>query len=160
MLPSRIDLSPELRTKIGSFLNPYLASVIDLQCQFRQAHWNVKGPNFIALHKLFEEMGDDFVEHADTIAERITSLGGTAEGTIQVVATHTMLNAYSLQITSGRDHVESLANQVALLGKYTRHAIEEANELGDADTADLLTGLSRDLDKKLWFLESHLHESR
>lgn len=126
----------------------------------KQAHWNVKGPNFIALHKLFDEFSDEVGEHVDTTAERVTALGGIAEGTLQAVSKRTSLAAYSLTLTEGRGHVDALATAIAAVGKAVRLAIDESASLGDADTADLFTGVSRDLDKQLWFLESHLQAER
>src|ERR1019366_667530 len=92
----------------------------------------------------------------DTVAERIVALGGIAEGTIGAVGKRTKLPAYPVNITSGRDHVEALSTALAAVGKSVRAAIDRATELGDADTADLFTGASRDIDKKLWFVEAHL----
>lgn len=90
------------------------------------------------------------------MAERIVALGGTAEGTINTVNQLTKLAPYPLNITSGRDHVEVLSNAMAKIGKAVRVAINRSNELGDLDTADLFTGISRNIDKKLWFVEVHL----
>ncbi|MBM4075244.1 MAG: DNA starvation/stationary phase protection protein Dps, partial [Planctomycetes bacterium] len=119
-------------------------------------HWNVKGPSFIALHELFDSVAEGTEEFVDTVAERVVALGGTAEGTISNVGQRTTLPAYPLNITSGRDHVESLSTALATAGTAVRIAIERATELSDADTADLFTEISRDIDKKLWFVEAHL----
>jgi starvation-inducible DNA-binding protein len=154
--PTRIDLPEKVRTPVIALLNERLAETIDLALQVKQAHWNVKGPNFIALHKLFDELRDEVDEAVDTIAERATALGGVAEGTIQAVGTASSLPAYPLLLAAGRAHVQALSTAVAAVGKATRTAIERSNELGDADTADLFTQISRTLDKYLWFLEAHL----
>jgi starvation-inducible DNA-binding protein len=116
----------------------------------------VKGPSFIALHELFDKLAGVVDEHVDSTAERITALGGVAEGTIPVVAKRSSLDDYPLNISSGMDHVDALATAVAAVGKLTRAAIDSADKLGDKDTADLFTGTSRDLDQYLWFLEAHL----
>jgi len=156
MHKTRIDLPESKRKPIVKLLNERLADVIDLGLQIKQAHWNVKGPNFIALHKLFDEFAGEIAEHVDTTAERITSLGGTAEGTLAAVSKRTSLPPYSLTIKEGRAHVDALATVIAAVAKGARAAIDESGALGDADTADLFTALSRDLDKQLWFLEAHL----
>jgi starvation-inducible DNA-binding protein len=155
---TKIDLSEKMRRNVVVILNDRLAEGIDLQSQIKQAHWNVKGPHFIALHELFDKISDVVLEQIDEIAERITSLGGTAEGTVAVAAKRSKLKNYPLSITSGKDHLFYLSTQVAAFGKAVRSAIDDTDELGDKDTADLLTGISRDLDKYLWFLEAHLQE--
>jgi starvation-inducible DNA-binding protein len=160
MHKTRIDLPETKRESLAKLLNERLADLIDLGLQIKQAHWNVKGPNFIALHKLFDEFSDDVAEHVDTTAERITALGGIAEGTLQAVSKRTSLAAYSLTLSEGRGHVDALATAIAAVGKVARQAIDESAALGDADTADLFTGLSRDLDKQLWFLEAHLQAEK
>ena len=156
MNPTKNDLPLEKRTALVQLLNERLADLIDLQLQAKQAHWNVKGPNFIALHELFDSVAEDTEEFVDTVAERIVALGGIAEGTISIVGQRTKLAAYPPNITSGRDHVETLSTALATAGKAVRTAIDRATELGDADTADLFTGISRDFDKQLWFVEAHL----
>jgi starvation-inducible DNA-binding protein len=158
MYKTKIDLSEKVRRNIIVILNDRLAYAIDLQSQIKQAHWNVKGPNFIALHELFDKISDLVLEQIDEIAERVTSLGGTAEGTVAVAAKRSKLKNYPLSITAGKDHLFYLSTQLSVYGKVVRAAISDTDELGDADTADLFTGISRDIDKYLWFLEAHLQE--
>jgi starvation-inducible DNA-binding protein len=158
MYKTKIDLSEKTRRNVIVILNDRLSDAIDLQSQVKQAHWNVKGPNFIALHELFDKISDVMLEQIDEIAERITSLGGTAEGTVAVAARRSKLKNYPLSITSGRDHLLYLSTQLSVFGKAARTAIDETDELGDADTADLFTQLSRETDKYLWFLEAHLQD--
>jgi len=158
MYKTKIDLSEKTRRSVIVILNDRLADAIDLQSQVKQAHWNVKGPHFIALHELFDKISDVVLEHIDEIAERVTSLGGTAEGTVTVAAKRSKLKNYPLSITAGRDHLFYLSTQISVFGKAVRAAIDDTAELGDADTADLFTGVSRELDKYLWFLEAHLQD--
>jgi starvation-inducible DNA-binding protein len=158
MYKTKIDLSEKIRRNVILILNDRLAEGIDLQSQVKQAHWNVKGPHFIALHELFDKISDVVLEQIDEIAERVSSLGGTAEGTVAVAAKRSRLKNYPLSITAGKDHLFYLSTQVAAFGKSVRAAIEDTDNLGDADTADLFTGISRDLDKYLWFLEAHLQD--
>ena len=160
MFDTRNDLSGDSRTKAIRLLNARLADAIDLGLQAKHAHWNVKGPHFIALHELFDKLAEEIAEHADTIAERVTALGGTAGGTLGVVARVTSLPAYPEGICAGLAHVEALAGAVADFGRKVRSAIDEAQAFGDADTADLFTEVSRATDKQLWFLEAHLHAER
>lgn len=160
MHATRIDLSGKTRGRVVELLNARLADGIDLQLQAKQAHWNVKGPNFIALHELFDKVADELGGHVDEMAERITALGGIAEGTVQAVAGRSRLDAYPLGLAEGRAHLEALANALARFGKSVRKAIEESAKAGDADTSDLFTGVSRDVDKSLWLLEAHLQADR
>lgn len=160
MYPTRNDMPQELRSKVASLLNARLADALDLEAASKQAHWNVKGPHFIALHELFDKVHDSIEDHVDTLAERITALGATAHGTVHAAARATSLAPYPEDITEGAAHLEALGDRLAEFGKNSRAAIAESDELGDADTADLFTGISRDLDKHLWLLEAHLHGKR
>jgi starvation-inducible DNA-binding protein len=149
------DLPVESRTKLVSLLNARLSDSIDLMHQAKQAHWNVKGPSFIALHKLFDEIVDAAEEYMDLVAERAVQLGGTAEGTIQAAAKRTELKVYPLEISKQEDHVSALSAALAAYGKRVRSAIEQSEELGDKDSADIFTEISRGVDKYLWFVEAH-----
>lgn len=158
MYKTKIDLSEKVRRNVIAVLNERLADAIDLQSQAKQAHWNVKGPQFIALHELFDKISDTVLEQIDAIAERVTALGGAAEGTVAVASKRSKLKNYPLSITSGKDHLYYLSTQIAAFGKAVRAAIDDTAKFGDADTADLFTGISRELDKYLWFLEAHLQD--
>jgi starvation-inducible DNA-binding protein len=158
MYKTKIDLPEKTRRNVIIILNDRLADAIDLQSQVKQAHWNVKGPHFIALHELFDKVSDVVLEQIDDLAERITSLGGTAEGTVAVAAKRSKLKNYPLSITAGKDHLFYLSTQISVFGKAARSAIDDTDKLGDKDTADLFTGISRDLDKYLWFIEAHLQD--
>ena len=155
MHPTKNDLSEKVRRKMIETLGDRLADATDLMLQTTQAHWNVKGPSFIALHELFDKINDAAEEWVDLIAERIIQLGGTAEGTVQATAKRTSLKPYSLTIVSGTDHVEALSSSLAAFGRKVRTAIDKTGKAGDADTADLFTEVSRDVDKYLWFVEAH-----
>jgi starvation-inducible DNA-binding protein len=160
MYRTKNDLPEAVRAKVTDLLNERLADAIDLNTQTKHAHWNVKGPHFIALHELFDQIAENIEEHVDTIAERITSLGGTAHGTVLAVSKRTSLKPYPEEITDGFDHVDALSSALADFGAKARKAIDRSTELGDADTADLFTGVSRDVDKYLWFLEAHLQAKK
>jgi starvation-inducible DNA-binding protein len=153
---TRIDLPLKRREKLIALLNQHLADTFDLYGQAKQAHWNVKGVQFHQLHELFDELADELREFVDLIAERATALGGTALGTVRMSAAGSRLPDYPLVAGDSIKHVEALAVRFAALAATTRSAIESAEQLGDADTADLFTEVSRGLDKALWFLEAHL----
>lgn len=157
---TRIDLAARTRTRIIGLLNARLADAIDLQLQAKQAHWNVKGPNFIALHELFDRLAGELAGHVDEMAERIAALGGVAEGTLQAVNGRSRLAVYPLDITEGRAHVDALAEGYARFAKAVRKAIDEAAKAGDAGTSDLFTAVSRGVDQGLWLLEAHLQAER
>ncbi|MFT3744169.1 MAG: DNA starvation/stationary phase protection protein Dps [Pyrinomonadaceae bacterium] len=153
---TKIDLAKGKREKVIAILNQRLADAADLKSQAKQAHWNVKGMNFIALHELFDQVATELDTHVDDIAERITTLGGTALGTVRVAAQNSSLAEYPLEITDGAAHVDALSTALADFGKKVRADIDKTDELGDADTADMFTGISRAIDKQLWFVEAHL----
>ncbi|HEX7115631.1 MAG TPA: DNA starvation/stationary phase protection protein Dps [Steroidobacter sp.] len=160
MYETRIDLPASVRDKVIPILQARLADSIDLFTQAKQAHWNVKGPSFIALHELFDDIAEIVEGHSDLIAERITALGGRADGTVRVCAAQSKLKEYPLEIAAGLDHVRALADRLAAFGKSVREAIASTAEAGDADTSDLFTEISRAIDKQLWFVEAHLQAER
>lgn len=152
---TKIDLAKGKREKLAGILNQSLADAMDLKSQAKQAHWNVKGPNFIALHELFDQVATEIETHVDDLAERVTTLGGTAMGTVRISAETSSLSQYPLEITDGTAHVDALSTALADFGKKMRKNINTTDELGDKDTADIYTGVSRGIDKLLWFVEAH-----
>src|SRR5919112_3023243 len=140
---TKIDLPEDKRTELVEMLNQRLADASDLKSQAKQAHWNVKGMNFIALHELFDQVASDLDPHVDDIAERITTLGGVALGTVRVAAQNSSLSEYPLEISDGAAHVDALSNALADFGRKVRGDIDITDDLGDKDTADILTGISR-----------------
>ena len=149
------DIPQELRLKLNVLVNQRLADAVDLQMQMKQAHWNVKGPHFIGLHELFDQIDEAVESYVDLIAERIVQLGGIAEGTVRVSAGRSRLEEYPLAIADGRAHVEAVSKALSTFGREARATIDQANELDDADTADIFTEISRGIDKWLWFVEAH-----
>ncbi len=139
-------------------LNARLADTIDLALVAKQAHWNVKGRTFIGVHKMLDELRDDVDEYVDVMAERVTTLGGTALGTSQIVVKASTVDAYPVDIYKVEDHLKALADRFGKVANTVRKNIDEADEAGDADTADVFTEVSRGLDKWLWFIEAHLQE--
>ena len=160
MYPTKNDIHEKNRAPLVELLNARLADAIDLQTQCKQAHWNVKGPDFIALHELFDKLNEDVEAYVDVIAERAVQLGGIAEGTARSVAKRTTLAEYAAKTGAGRDHVDALSSALATFGKSVRQSIAKSSELGDADTTDLFTEVSRGVDKWLWFVEAHLQAER
>lgn len=160
MFKTKNDLSEGTRVKAIELLNARLADAVDLQTQTKHAHWNVKGPNFIALHELFDKVAEDVEDYVDLIAERAVQLGGAAEGTARMAARRSVLSEYPANAVSGRSHVEALSSALAAFGKSARKAIDTANEFNDLDTADLFTEVSRGIDKWLWFVEAHLQSEQ
>jgi starvation-inducible DNA-binding protein len=156
LIPTQNSLPEQTRREMVELLNQKLADAIDLGLQAKQAHWNVKGPHFIALHELFDKAAETIEGFIDDIAERVVELGGVALGTLQVVAKNSRLSAYSLTISSGKEHVTELSSALAAFGATIRAAIDTAAKADDSGTADLLTEVARGVDKLLWFVEAHL----
>jgi starvation-inducible DNA-binding protein len=153
---TQIDIPADKRTQSIAILNQQLADTFDLLSQTKQAHWNVKGMNFIALHELFDKFAAEVTVYVDDLAERVTSLGGSAHGTVRIAARNSRLTEFPLEGIDCETAVQELSKRYAELAASTRKAIDITADLGDADTADLLTGISRGLDKSLWFIEAHL----
>lgn len=156
MYETENDLPQNRRSELNTLVNQQLADAVDLQMQMKQAHWNVKGPGFIGLHELFDKVYADVEKYVDLIAERIVQLGGIAEGTVRVAASSSRLEEYPFTIADGLAHVEAVARALSTFGHHVRTAIDEADDLDDADTADMFTEISRGTDKWLWFVEAHL----
>lgn len=159
LYPTKNDLPEPDRREAIALLNQRLADCINLQTQCKQAHWNVKGPTFIALHELFDQVNTAVTEYVDLLAERIVQLGGVAQGTAAVVAARSTLPEYSLVLSTGGEHVAALSDALAAFGRTARHGIDEMDELDDADSADILTEVSRGIDRWLWFVEAHQQKS-
>jgi starvation-inducible DNA-binding protein len=153
---TRIDLPADVRQQACTLLNQRLADCIDLQTHCKQAHWNVKGVNFIALHELFDDINEDVEGYVDLLAERVVQLGGVAEGTLRQAAARTTLAAYPPDTTDAGQHLDALAAALAAFGSSTRRGIDAFSSLDDAVSADILTEIVRGTDKWLWFVEAHL----
>jgi starvation-inducible DNA-binding protein len=149
------DIGKETREKVIGLLNQSLADALDLKSQAKQAHWNVKGPSFIALHELFDQVATEMDTHVDDLAERVTTLGGVAMGTVRLAAERSSLSEYPHEISDGAAHVDALSTAMSEFGRKVRSNIDATDELGDKDTADIYTGISRAVDKLLWFVEAH-----
>ncbi|HWA01028.1 MAG TPA: DNA starvation/stationary phase protection protein Dps [Caulobacterales bacterium] len=156
MYETRLDLSETVRNASIALLQARLSDAIDLEAQMKQAHWNVKGKDFFQLHELFDKIHGDVEEFVDLIAERITTLGGVADGRVQTTGKKTSLAEYPLAAVSGEAHLKAVAAALGAFGKAVRADIDKAAEVNDADTADLFTQISRETDKQLWFVEAHL----
>lgn len=153
--PTLNNLPSNTKTVIIQLLNERLADGIDLALLTKQAHWNMKGPQFIAVHEMVDGFRGELDTFNDDMAERITALGGTAFGTSQNIANTSKLSPYPTDIYKVEDHIDALIERYGAFANAVRKAIDESDEAGDADTADLFTGISRALDKQLWFLEAH-----
>jgi len=158
MHQTRNDLQSNAKTAAIELLNARLADTIDLALLTKQAHWNLKGPRFIAIHEMLDSFRDQIDDYIDTMAERVVQLGGTALGTTQTVAKGTTLPPYPTNIYAIQDHLPALIDRYGTVANAVRKAIDAAAEVGDASTADIFTEASRGLDKALWFLEAHVQE--
>jgi starvation-inducible DNA-binding protein len=148
-------LPEQIRSRSVALLNRHLAAAIDLHAQVKQAHWNVRGPTFIAIHELFDKVADVVEEYSDKIAERAGTLGGTAEGTVQTAAERSFLKPYRLGVADAGAHIAAVTAALASFGESVRNGIDESDEFGDIDTSDLFTEVSRGIDQQLWLVESH-----
>jgi starvation-inducible DNA-binding protein len=155
MNPTKNSLPEKVRIQISLLLQKSLVDTIDLTLQAKQAHWNVKGPSFIALHELFDKVAEDTESYMDLIAERIVQLGGVAVGTLDGIGKKSNLPVYPLTITDGKEHAALLAHALASYGESIREAITQTGEMEDIGTEDLLIEVLRGVDKLLWLVEAH-----
>lgn len=148
-------LSENIRAQSIELLNKHLAAAIDLHAQVKQAHWNVRGAGFIAIHELFDKVSGAVEAYSDLMAERAGGLGGTAHGTVQTAAARSFLVPYTLGIANEHQHVFAVSGTLAAFGQSVREAVGQATAFGDTGTADLFTEILRGIDQQLWFVESH-----
>jgi starvation-inducible DNA-binding protein len=160
LVETQHDLPKEARQEMVQLLNEQLADTFDLFSQTKQAHWNVKGPEFFQLHELYDDLAGELLGFTDLIAERATALGGIALGTARMAAQASRLPEFSDGPVGSMESVRMLVERYANLAQSTREAIDKAEEAGDVDTADLFTEVSRALDKALWFLEAHIQQDK
>ncbi len=151
------NLSEQAQDQIVELLNQVLADLISLQLHSKQALWNSKGRNFITLHEFFSNVAADAWDVVDRVAERITALGGQVEATTNLLVSGTRLSSYRVEIVVGNDLVDAFSCSMEVVAEAIRDAIDQAAVLDDADTVDLLANVSQELEKKLWFIESHLY---
>jgi starvation-inducible DNA-binding protein len=156
---TQVSLPPEKREQLVEMLNEHLADSFDLMSQTKQAHWNVKGKDFYQLHLLFDEIAEELEGFVDLLAERATSLGGYATGTVRMAAENSALPEYPVDITEGMEHARALVERFGPYANRIRSAVDAAVALGDQSTADLYTEISRAVDKRLWFLEAHIQRA-
>ena len=158
MFDTQNSLPEDTRKKVAAILNQMLADLTDLYSQTKQAHWNVRGRHFYSLHKLFDELAETVEGHIDPLAERIVALGGVASGTVRQAAARSSLSEFPTERADELGYVSALVERFAQSGTAARKGIDDTAALRDADTADMLTGLSQDLDKSLWLLEAHTRQ--
>jgi starvation-inducible DNA-binding protein len=153
---TRNNICEETRESMVELLNRQLGDTFDLYSQIKQAHWNVKGMNFMQLHQLFDDLAANFIGYADTIAERATAMGGRAKGTARMAAANSRLEELPLEMSDGKDFVIALANRFAEYAASSGTAIDQSADQNDAVTSDIFTEITREVDKSMYFLESHL----
>ncbi len=153
---TRVNLDPTTRQSLVQLLNTALGTSVDLRTQIKQAHWNIKGAQFVARHELFDDLADHAATWTDDIAERAVTLGGYAHGTSRLSAERSRLPEYNLRAVDGATHVKALADQFGRYAAFMREGVHETQRLQDPGTEDLLTEILRDAEKDMWFLEAHL----
>jgi starvation-inducible DNA-binding protein len=156
MPTTRNSIHDNARKAAIAALSARMADAIDLGLAIKQAHWNVRGPQFIAVHEMLDTLRGEMDDHVDTMAERISQLAGSPQGTLQAVGGATSLPPYPLDVKGIEPHLTALADRYGALANAVRKAIDEVGDAGDPTSADVLTQVSRGLDKALWFIEAHL----
>ena len=157
LVKSHVELDGDSRIQMIELLNQHLADAFDLFSQVKQAHWNVKGLNFIAIHELFDAVAHEVLEAVDAIAERATALGGAAQGTARMAVQNSRLEEIADGPIQSEDALKMVVERVGKFANDARAAIDTATEAEDTVTADLFTEIVRELDKQIYFLDSHLN---
>jgi starvation-inducible DNA-binding protein len=153
---TRNDMPADTRGEMIALLNQHLADLTDLYSQTKQAHWNVRGMEFMQLHKLFDKLAEEQLEFIDAIAERATSLGGLATGTVRMAAKNSRLSELPAELSEGAAILKALADRYADYAKTSREAIETSEKADDMVTSDLFIEITGLIDQQLWFIEAHL----
>ena len=156
MISTRNSIHDNARKAAIAALGARMADAIDLALAIKHAHWNVRGPQFIAVHEMLDTLRTQMDDHVDTMAERISQLAGTPQGTLQGVSGATSLPAYPADAKTIEAHLTALADRYGAFANAVRKDIEAVDEAGDPTSADVLTQVSRGVDKSLWFIEAHL----
>ncbi len=153
---TRVNLDAPVREELVKLLNMTLATAQDLRTQVKQAHWNIKGPQFVARHELFDDIADHAATWSDDLAERAVTLGGYATGTVRLSAEISRIPEYDLKAVDGAAHVRALADQLGRFAALLREVIGTTQKLDDPSTEDLVISILREAEKDMWFLEAHL----
>jgi starvation-inducible DNA-binding protein len=156
MYETRVALSPEVKQKVVEVMQERLAEALDMYSQAKFAHWNVKGVNFYQLHLVFDSVAETIFPQIDEIAERLTQLGGVANGTVRQAAAASKIPEYNVELIKGMDHVYALANALGHYCAELREASDKIDEIGDEPTSDFFKQLVVEAEEQLYFLESHL----
>lgn len=156
MYPNRVALPDDAKAKIVEVMNRKLAAAFDIYSQAKFAHWNVKGLNFYQLHLVFDHVADAIFPHIDAIAERITTLGGVANGTVRMAAAFSPLGPYNVEAITGPEHLEALSDALGAYCKELRDASDDIDELKDEPSSDFFKQLVVEAEEELYFLESHI----
>ena len=156
MYKNRVALPDDVKAKVVDVANQKLAAALDMYSQAKYAHWNVKGMNFYQLHLVFDATAKVIFKQIDPIAERITQLGGVANGTVRMSAANSPIAPYKVESISGPEHLEALANALGTYCKELREASDKIDDLGDEPTSDFFKQLVVEAEEELYFIESHL----
>lgn len=140
-------------------LNYHVALAADLRSQVKQAHWNVVGPNFIALHHLFDEQAEFLLAHVDLFAERVRALRGVARGTVRMAAAESPLEDIEADDLPSDVAVRAILERFETYSESLAVAIEASAKAKDATTQDIYIEAQRQVDLHAYFLRSHLGAS-
>jgi starvation-inducible DNA-binding protein len=151
--PSILPISAEAKTKNVLLLNQALANLLDLESQYRVAHWNISGIEFIFLHQLFGDLYKKTGKYIDSTGELIRSFGGMATGTVRDSARDTKLTEFDISRYKALPYLNQLCVAVAMT---VREILIGMSDCQDMITNNYLVDLATKLSKDLYLLESHL----
>jgi starvation-inducible DNA-binding protein len=146
----------EVRMRSVRLLNQRLADCMDLQLYAKHAQWNAHGPNQDTASELFEQVRAAMEGYAQDLAMRVRRLEGFSEGTARLVAQASSLALHSESVGSGVGYAETLSAALTTFASLTKDAGAQAGGWGDHETANVLRGVFRGVQKEFWFVSYHL----
>jgi len=156
MVPTALDMATENRKKLAAILNQTLADMSDLKSHAKQAHWNLRGENFVSYHKLADKVADEADAAADSVAERCAQIGGYVYGLLSHAAKNTTVPAFPEDVNDEEDCMDALLESVSHICGTCRKNIAATQDLSDYATSDMYIDITRAFDKLAWMLNASL----
>ncbi|WP_394552295.1 DNA starvation/stationary phase protection protein [Agromyces sp. MMS24-JH15] len=147
--------SADAAAAVAQYFTPVLHELIALAVNGKQAHWHVRGVNFIAVHELLDEVVDHAQEWADLVAERVVALGLPIDGRLGTVAAESGAVVPKLGFTTYDDAIADVVAQIDLATEKINAAIEGTADI-DPASQDVVIEIRRGIDKDRWFLSAHV----
>lgn len=149
--------NPDVAAGVAQFLSPVVIDLTALVVNGKQAHWHVRGANFIGVHELLDTIVDHAQEWADLAAERIVALGLPVDARLGTVAAKTTTPELTAGFRPSNQTIAEVIAQIDAALAAVNTAVKELDEL-DQTSQDVAIEIARGLDKDRWFLFAHISE--